>query len=259
MKRFGFLVLLLLAAALAQDASMDLPVRHPKDPVPPAPTATTPVPPVPPVPPPPPAPVDDPRDEPPPVFFGEEIEAEHCSIVFVLDASGSMLSWARPPVSWWTWETPRGTYHTIPGEYRWDRAVRELERCLSGLAPPWRFGVVAYPNCSVSVWPGSMAPATPDQTAAAVEWTRAVRVEGATGTAGAVVTAFRLDPEAVIVLLTDGAPNCGWPDYWHRQVIRSENRHGQTVNVFGISAEGQYRAFCQGVAADNGGMYVDVP
>ena len=31
------------------------------------------------------------------------------------------------------------------------------------------------------------------------------------------------------------------------------------LNVFGIAASGEYRAFCQGVATDSGGGYYDVP
>ena len=45
----------------------------------------------------------------------------------------------------------------------------------------------------------------------------------------------------------------------HRSMIRGNNSQGATVNVFGIAASGSYRAFCQGVARDNGGAYVDVP
>jgi hypothetical protein len=42
-------------------------------------------------------------------------------------------------------------------------------------------------------------------------------------------------------------------------MIRDANTQGASVNVFGIAASGSYRAFCQGVASDNGGQYFDVP
>ena len=45
----------------------------------------------------------------------------------------------------------------------------------------------------------------------------------------------------------------------HRSMIRNANSQGATINVFGIAASGSYRAFCQGVAADSGGAYFDVP
>ena len=35
--------------------------------------------------------------------------------------------------------------------------------------------------------------------------------------------------------------------------------NGVFGSVFGIAATGEYRAFCQGVAADNNGNYIDVP
>ena len=69
-----------------------------------------------------------------------------------------------------------------------------------------------------------------------------------------------------MVLLTDGEPNCGLYDEYdsfnieaHRNVIRMENRQHAVINVFGIAASGQYRRFCQNVAADSGGSYFDVP
>jgi len=45
----------------------------------------------------------------------------------------------------------------------------------------------------------------------------------------------------------------------HRAMIRRNNTQGATINVFGISASGSYRAFCQAVASDSGGSYFDVP
>jgi Mg-chelatase subunit ChlD len=63
-----------------------------------------------------------------------------------------------------------------------------------------------------------------------------------------------------VVLLTDGAPNCGASDIdGHRRMIRAHNTQGATINVFGIAASGTYRSFCQNVATDSGGSYFDVP
>ena len=42
-------------------------------------------------------------------------------------------------------------------------------------------------------------------------------------------------------------------------MIRSANRQGAVINVFGIAATGAQRRFCQQVAADSGGSYIDVP
>ena len=66
-----------------------------------------------------------------------------------------------------------------------------------------------------------------------------------------------------MILLTDGGPSCGTTPPKdpgkHRLMIRNANAQHATINVFGIGAVGSWRAFCQGVAADSGGMYYDVP
>ena len=45
---------------------------------------------------------------------------------------------------------------------------------------------------------------------------------------------------------------------YHRSTIRTHNR-GSVIHVFGISAMGSLRRFCQAVAHDSGGNYFDVP
>lgn len=179
---------------------------------------------------------DDPRphDYPPPTLFGEEIPKAH-GLVFVLDVSGSM-----------GWDT------------RLERAIKETTSAIGGLSPATRFGVVRY-NCGVYSWRPKLERATPENKASATEWVAGSRHGGGTGTGPAVAFGLSLGPD-VLVLLTDGGPNCGAYGFdGHRDMIRRANRRRTPINVFGFAANGTYRGFCQGVATDSGGTFTDVP
>lgn len=276
-----YLVLLgvVLAAASAQDhpdPSLDLPVTHPHDtiPEPPAPTVdpvdiprTYPVSlkrgPIIVVQP----PEDDPegpKDEPPPVFFGEEIDGAGNNIVYVLDRSASMnLDGPNGPAS------VGGA-----GGTRWDSALREVRRSVEGLSRAFLFDIVVY-NCEMQVCWSSLREATEDNKIAALEWLKQWQPRSGTGTGPGVCQAFALGSDSV-VLLTDGEPTCPgnyteevgfyhqatWTENavrdGHRRMIRNGNTQHAIVTVFGIEARNEYRAFCQNVAADNGGSYYDV-
>lgn len=172
------------------------------------------------------------QDDPPPVLYGEELPSGE-SLVYVLDVSCSMR-----------------------GE-RLDRAKEEVLRSIAGLQLPLRFGVVAF-SCDVREWTRPLQLATPAAKASASEWVSGLSASGATNTGPATVLGLGHDPDSV-ALLTDGAPNCSfWPSR-HRDMIRSANRDMKPVNVFGISASGRYREWCQAVASDSGGYFVDVP
>ena len=222
-------------APQGQGSELDLPLSHPRDgqPIP------TPVdPPV------------DPIDEPPPVIYGEEIPAESDTIYYVLDISGSM-----------DWDP--ASYTGVDGQVRVgpriDRAKAELVRSILGLARNFSFDVVAY-DCSTLAWRPSLQPADDGNKQAAIAWVQALYPRGATGTGPATALALGDKQNKTVVLLTDGAPNCGASSMsGHRSMIRAANTQGARVHVFGIAASGAYRAFCQGVAADNGGGYHDVP
>lgn len=105
-----------------------------------------------------------------------------------------------------------------------------------------------------------MVEATPANKQDGLGWVMGLQPTGATGTGPATAAALGDKSNKLVVLLTDGAPNCGAnSDSGHRSMIRSANTQRAKVNVFGIAAYGSYRAFCQGVASDNGGSYFDVP
>lgn len=201
----------------------------------------------------------DPSDTPPPVFYGEELDTDSDSIVYVLDISCSMSL-----------------------EGRLGKAVAELTASVSGLADSMRFNILAY-DCTTKVVFSGLQEAIPPNKQAAIAWAEALTVGGSTGTGPAVAQALKMAPDnLLVVLLTDGAPNCGVPFTrlmsvnkfgalylgasghrallsLHRQVITSNNRQGATINVFGIDARSTFRSFCQGVASDAHGIYVDVP
>jgi hypothetical protein len=263
LRDLSLLLALLAVCALADgDPDLDLPVAHPLDPRPAPAPAPLPPPaqtfspiapsrvkaaPVDPLPPPPVPPADDPKDEPAPVFYGEELESPSASVVFVLDVSGSM---AQPAFS------QESGYN---GPRKIDTARRELVKAISMLPDSWRFDVVAYDDVSC-LWRPALALADEEHKRDASAWVQSREPYGATGTGPAVALALSLDRSNLyVVLLTDGAPNV--PDArpeWHRQVIRDSNAQRARIDVFGIEANTPaMRSFCLGVATDSGGSYVD--
>lgn len=205
---------------------------------------------------------DDPRDEPPPVLYGEEIDTETDTIVYVIDISGSM-DWDTQSYTTLDGRTARGT--------RMERAKVELCRSVLGLSRNFSFTMIAY-DCGTRMWSRELKEANDANKSAAIAWINALRPTGATGTGPAVALGLSIRENKSLVLLTDGAPNCGVPEdndwyNWsesrviaaHRRMIANANTQRATINVFGIAASGTYRTFCQNVASDAGGSYFDVP
>jgi len=193
---------------------------------------------------------DDPSDEPPPTFYGEEIESENDTIFYVIDSSGSMQ-----------WDNQ--SFVTADGQVangsKMDRAKTELIRSITGLAPNFRFNMLTY-DCNTQMWQSSLVPADDANKQAAIAWVQSLQAGGRTGTGPATALGLGDRENMAVVLLTDGAPNCGADGFeGHRTMISTNNTQGATINVFGIAASGDYRAFCQSVAGDSGGSYTDVP
>lgn len=239
--------LVLAFASLSQAQGLDLPMPPVQlgDPPMAAPPTYAP-------PPKPDAPDDDPRDTPPPVFYGEEIDTETDSIIFVIDISGSM---------------------NVDG--RLQRAQAELIRSVNGLAGSFEFNAIAYSDVVYEFSPDTVE-ASPANKAALAAWILNYNARGATATGPAVAQALNDRSNLSVVLLTDGFPNFGVPlpgitpntppAQWlvmlaqaHRRVIRQANRQGARIDVFGIATFAETRAFCQGVASDSGGSFTDVP
>jgi hypothetical protein len=193
---------------------------------------------------------DSPNDTPPPTIYGEELESENDTIFYVIDISCSM-AWGEGP------------YLTADGQRRIgtriDRAKAELARSILNLSENFHFNIIAY-DCGIQQWQQDMQPADPEHKANALSWIMRMQPRGATGTGPATAQALNDKENMMVVLLTDGIPNCGANGmHGHRQMIQIANTQGATINVFGICASGTYRAFCQGVASDSGGSYFDVP
>ena len=193
---------------------------------------------------------EDPSDDPPPVIYGEEIPSENSTIFYVLDVSCSM-----------DWDSQ--SYTSLDGQSRRgpriDRAKVELQRSVMGLSRNFKFNIIAF-DCGMRQWSRGMQEANDSNKQSALGWINSLRPTGATGTGPATAAALGDKDNMAVVLLTDGAPNCGANgSNGHRSMIRGANTQGATINVFGIAASGSYRSFCQGVASDSGGNYIDVP
>lgn len=174
-----------------------------------------------------------------PEFYGEELNSDSDSLVFVVDFSCSM--WGSRIV----------------------KAKAEVSKAINGLTKNFKFSVVTY-SCNVRVWKQQLQDANDTNKAAASGWVSAQNPSGATGTGVAVKTALQLDRKnKLIVLLTDGAPNC-LGNYWassndHLNMIMSANSQKAKIDVFAIQPwSGSYRTFCQQIAQRTGGKYKEV-
>jgi hypothetical protein len=246
MKLMSFIAVLLLnSAVLAQaiDPDLDLPVIDPKlaDTIRPAapPTAKK-------------DPEPEPRDIPPPTIYGEEINAETGTIIYVIDISGSM-----------GWGAFMGSYATLDGQIksgtRLDRAKVELRRSILSLPQSFKFNMIAY-SCITYMWQPTLQQANDVSKSDALAWVEVLTPKENTGTGPATALSLYDKSNHLVVLLTDGEPNCGADGIeGHRLMISRANAHRATINVFGISAFGSWRSFCQQVASDSGGTYIDVP
>lgn len=228
------------------DPYLDLPVEPGQPwPVPPTPppvmVATPPKPEPPPLPPTPTAPLP----QAPPTFYGKDLPSKG-NLVYVIDVSGSMEEWD-------------GT-----GEPRLVRAKRALLASLASLPRSFTTNLYAFDCAVTSCW-AALQPADDAHRTEASAWVGALKPNGATGTGPAVVLALQDPGTKLLVLLTDGDPNCGagtgqpGPATMeaHLRMIRGAN-HGVEIDVFGVCAELACRDFCVRLAAQNGGTFTPV-
>ena len=245
------LLVLWSLVVLGQDRGLDLPVEKPEKRQPPAPMLQAP-------PPPEPGSSED-VDPDPPKFYGVDVRSENRSIFYVVDISGSM-AYDVADYTCADGSTARGN--------RLDRAKAEIEKSVATLPESFRFNLLAY-DCSVLQCFEHLAPADATHKAAAIGWARKLEPGGGTGTGPAVALALRQDPGdlvGLVVLLSDGAPNCHvggncgdlMDSDRHRQIIRWANLRPAVVDACGIGCAGEFRRFMEAVASDSGGTYVDV-
>jgi len=222
----------------------------------------------------------DPRDTPPPIFFGEDVVVEGDSLIYVLDASGSMQvgcpggyvvqksETGNRMTAWMMMGTnkPYGSPirgRTWTGASRWQRAQIETIKSISTLPDTFRFNIIVY-DCSIRAWKKVTVPASPGNRSAAISWIMLMDPGGGTGTGVAVFQALQDKTVDKILLLTDGGPNCPFAGSLqetfkrHLELILRGNTRGASIDVFGVGAEGALRAWCQSVAGLNHGSYYDV-
>lgn len=193
--------------------------------------------------------------------YGKEVQVPD-RIVFVLDISDSM--------GWFVKDYPGLDGQTLNGN-RLAKAKVELIRSIRALPESGKvfFNLISF-DCAVQVcWPGEGMPANASSKADAERWVNNLGLGGATGTWSAMSQAFWLSPKAeTIVLVTDGAPNCGSDIPTHRARIREANQNTSRmrggklakVEVIAIGADVQeYKDFVNGVASDSGGSLTHVP
>jgi hypothetical protein len=205
-------------------------------------------------------PVGPPTPEPPtptpkeePTLYGIPL-GQVDAIVYVIDVSCSMRGDVQAYVDPVSGQRTEGT--------RLDRAKAELNKSLRTLPERILFNIVSF-HSSVDRWAiRKVHRATGANKASATAWVEALRAQGATATGPGVVEGLAccIDEETLVVLITDGAPTAWSPDPDdHRELIRRTNARRNQIDVIGIAASGDYRAFCMGVAGDNRGRYSDVP
>ncbi|MEZ0228501.1 MAG: hypothetical protein ACAI25_07730 [Planctomycetota bacterium] len=243
-------LLIASSAAFAQtttppviDKDQDLPVEAPVLKVPPAPPK-------------PPEGPTTPPEGPPPTIYGKDLKTESGTIIYVLDISSSMYYDSQIVT------LPDGKITTT---HRLGRAKQQLSLSIASLPKSFKFNVLAY-SCYTYFWEKELVQADDANKARATKWVNALVANGGTGTGPAVVWALLVRANKLIVLLTDGAPNCGAGDEKedeatrsaHLSQIRWANEQNARIDVFGISATDVFKQFCVNCAAQNGGSYTDV-
>lgn len=170
-------------------------------------------------------------------LYGEALPVGD-SVVFVLDKSSSM------------------DYPSYAGgeETRWEKLQREVSLAIMALEPNQRFSIVEF-TCSHRLLWRKMRNATQSNKSLAISWLMQLEPSWSTGTGPAVVSGLFFRPDSVI-LVTDGEPNCRLQPGEHRDMIRMANP-GIRIDVIGIGVFRYTRAWCQQIAAQNGGIYVD--
>lgn len=151
------------------------------------------------------------------------------TVVFVVDMSGSMND---------------GT--------RFERASKELVRCLNSMPPTQKFFVfffnaITYPMLDMQS--PQLTPATADNRAKVIKWIKKLQPDNDTAPEDALERALKLQPE-VIYFLTDGEIPPTTPD----TVKKLNHAHKTVIHTIAIGSQ-EGAEMLRAIAKDNGGKY----
>ena len=174
-------------------------------------------------------------------FFGIRVESHR--VVFVLDISGSML------------EELRARYVGEKGDYRIDRAKKELRQVVENLDEGALFNVIAF-NSAVMPWQETVSTSSGATRAECDAWIEKLGALGGTNLFDSLRAAFD-DPDVdTIVVLSDGEPSVGEltePSAIRDEVQRWNRDRGIVIHT--VAMGGSFKIL-EWLAEDSGGLHV---
>ena len=179
-------------------------------------------------------------------YFGETFPIPSCSVVYVLDRSGSMSYQFGPYVD---------RFGNTVTTTRWDFVTDRTISSFQALPETARFNVITY-ACNRDKFRVSTVLATPSNKATAEVWLLGHFPWGGTGTGPAGVEALLEKDNRTVLLVSNGQPNCGATGTTgHLNMILAENTQGAAIHTFGIDPYGVFQ-FLRDLAAATGGIYL---
>jgi hypothetical protein len=190
-------------------------------------------------------------------YFGLELRSAR--VLFVFDRSGSM--------SWSVGHKAGDDNDAFGKESKMEVAQRELTAAVQGLDERTSFNIVGF---SSNFEPFQRRPvrATRENREKAVKWIAKLTPDGQTNLAGSLLLAFdNTRPSTgaaddaiadTIVVLTDGAPNCGPIAYENDTLaeLKRLNPDGMvTIHAIFLGVDGDEK-FMKSLAADHGGKFI---
>jgi hypothetical protein len=190
-----------------------------------------------------------------PRFFGQPLNIDGKSIIFVVDRSASMILESKP-------------FYDLDGRRvrgtKLDRAKAELKRAVAALAEDTKYNIIFFSQFNRK-WRMTPVGATPVEKDAAFKFIDQIRHGEQTDTSGAVIEALMAPGNRHIILLSDGWPNIlgddtspGDKSKKHLERIRRANMEGIRIDTFGFGVDDRGRKFLVTLASDNNGVYTEI-
>lgn len=191
-------------------------------------------------------------------YFGLEIHSAR--VLFVIDRSGSMSYW----IGFKDGMDDLAAYRE-PDKMK--AAARELSRAIQALDERASFNVLAY-GSEVDTFQRRSVRATQQNRDKAIKWVERLNPDGQTNLAGSLLAAWEntrpgpgMTDDAIadtIVVLSDGAPNCG-PIAYEKDTLAELRRlnaaHMVEIHTVFLGIDGD-EAFMRSLAEENGGKFV---